>query len=232
MSISWSLKLFSWEFSHACSFLHKLSMISKDSFIHVFISLTFWEFVMFSIKLPNLIMFWSEWVQESSCMLGSWTFIKFKLKFYTIGMSLGHDFLKWSLKHVLWVSMSFLKFWPQNVEFWSIWFEFEALRSNLKILEFASTLERRSSHSSEHSECVHFRSSDWKLARAWNACIYKFICFAARSSDISHARARVWVLSSSVDRASIERPLSVKRKQPLLFPKFTVRSSEKSHARA
>lgn len=54
------------------------------------------------------------------------SFIKFKLKLCTIDMLLGHDFLKWSLIHVvLRVFICFLKFWPRKIKFDALKVEFE-----------------------------------------------------------------------------------------------------------
>ena len=45
-------------------------------------------------------------------------FFHFKIIFWTIGMPLGYDFMKWSSSHdVLWVSKYFPEFWPKILSF-------------------------------------------------------------------------------------------------------------------
>ena len=119
--------------------------------------------------------------------------------------------------------LCYLKFWGPRVVFLMVEFEFWAWWSNLEIPEFASTLERGSLRSSDHSECVHsVRATKSPLERELQAP-RSFMSFTDRSSEGMCARATILIMHV---RSSVDWD------QPVLFSKFTNRSSEGMCARA
>ena len=199
---------------HACTFSYKLSMISKVSSMHVLNSPTFWSFILLSIKLSSLVMFWRALAQKCSYMSCFGSFINSKLSLCIIGLFLGHNFLNWSFKHVvLWVTKGFSKFWPRKMSFGWLKVEFHAWRS----IWIFQKIDPRSSGD--------FHARAWSLstctsARAARVTLEREMHMPRSSCVLQSARAREFTLErgpESYARAKVERPSSVNTMQLVLF---------------
>ena len=147
-------------------------------------------------------MFWKLGTYTFICMMYIVMFSKNWVWFCIHHMLLNLDFVELILNSPCFPSLQEFPqvFGPRNhnLQFWGwIW----NLKANLEIPEICFHTRMTDPALEQPSLFSHFRSSDQKLARAYNAYFLKFARFIDRSSDRSCYRARVLVLHSSEHRA-------------------------------